>query len=220
MWKQKCCWECGSTYNLHEHHIFYGNGLRGLSEKYGLKVWLCYEHHQGAEGVHKHPNGELDLRLKRNGQMLFEARYGGREAYMKVFGKNYLEDKPQVEFYVTSVRGGKLTFEKYKGFSMIKNGVEIYFAKLRKTGNKGFDYYIPIDPYTGIKTPGNSFMANTITEGMLDQAVLDIVQARVGERRFKVLEREYSYDQWRKVFEFGCKNAAEKEGKGGKSHNR
>lgn len=34
------CYLSGRTDWLEEHHIFYGQGRRKLSEQYGLKVWL------------------------------------------------------------------------------------------------------------------------------------------------------------------------------------
>ena len=49
---EKECWFCGRC-EVEEHHIFYGTANRKLSEKYGLKVWLCPEHHRSSKyGVH------------------------------------------------------------------------------------------------------------------------------------------------------------------------
>ena len=49
--EKKCC-ITGRTSGLHVHHIFEGKN-RKLSEKYGLKVWLIQELHNGSdEGVH------------------------------------------------------------------------------------------------------------------------------------------------------------------------
>lgn len=58
---KKECYVCRSPY-VEEHHIMYGTANRKLSEKYGLKVWLCHEHHRGNTGVHFNPN--LDSKLK------------------------------------------------------------------------------------------------------------------------------------------------------------
>ena len=47
----KECYLCRRMYNLRttrgleEHHILFGRGRRELSERYGLKVWLCHNHH-------------------------------------------------------------------------------------------------------------------------------------------------------------------------------
>lgn len=85
---EKECFVCKTIYNLHNHHIFYGTANRRLSEKYGLKVWLCGNHHNlSNEGVHF--NRKLDLYIKKIGQAAFEKTHT-REEFMKIFGKNYL----------------------------------------------------------------------------------------------------------------------------------
>lgn len=85
---EKICFVCGSRYNLHSHHVFFGTANRKQSEKYGMKVWLCQEHHTGSHGVHF--NKDLDLRLKKFAQRIFEAKYGDRNDFRRVFGKSYL----------------------------------------------------------------------------------------------------------------------------------
>ena len=86
---EKECFVCGTTYNLHSHHCLYGTANRKQAEKYGLKVWLCQEHHTGASGVHF--NKDLDLYLKKLSQEAFEGKYGARNEFIRVFGKNYLD---------------------------------------------------------------------------------------------------------------------------------
>lgn len=87
--KQKVCLVCNTSYNLHEHHIFGGTANRRMSEKFGLKVFLCARHHNMSnEGVHF--NKELDLSIKQLGQKYFERRYGTREYFIEKFGKSYL----------------------------------------------------------------------------------------------------------------------------------
>lgn len=86
--KNKQCWVCQTTYNLHSHHICYGTANRKQSEKYGLKVFLCMEHHTGNFGVHH--NKPLDLTLKKVAQTKFEEIHGSREEFRKIFGKSYL----------------------------------------------------------------------------------------------------------------------------------
>lgn len=73
---------------LEEHHIFFGNPGRKLSEKYGLKVYLTPENHRGNNGPHQ--NREMDLYLKRLAQEAFEQIHGSREDFFKIFGRNYL----------------------------------------------------------------------------------------------------------------------------------
>lgn len=86
--KEKECYVCGTTHNLHEHHCLYGTSNRKQAERYGLKVYLCQEHHTGGSGVHF--NRGLDLKLKKLSQEYFEAHYGNREDFIRVFGKSYL----------------------------------------------------------------------------------------------------------------------------------
>ena len=83
------CFVCGSPY-VEEHHCIYGRGLRALSDKYGLVVPLCAEHHRGQTGVHMQPNKGLDLHLKKLAQEKFEAHIGARNEFIRVFGKSYL----------------------------------------------------------------------------------------------------------------------------------
>lgn len=102
------CYIChmnGNDYrqrDIEEHHIFYGPN-RSLSERYGLKVYLCRFHHQGDirgnyEAVHNNPDRTTDRILKAAGQRAWEecfavAEAGTEEAHAEfraVFGKNYL----------------------------------------------------------------------------------------------------------------------------------
>lgn len=76
---------------IQEHHAIFGTAGRALSEKYGLKVYLCLEHHtSGPEAVHN--NAGNALIVKRDAQSAFMSHYPGLD-WMKIFGKNYfLED--------------------------------------------------------------------------------------------------------------------------------
>ena len=47
------------------------------------------DHHTGNHGVHQ--DRKLDWIIKRAGQREFEKQYG-RNEFMAIFGKNYLED--------------------------------------------------------------------------------------------------------------------------------
>jgi hypothetical protein len=79
----------GATYNLEEHHIFFGTANRKISEKYGLKVWLTSEEHRGTYGVHGKYGKTLDEKLKREAQKKFEKNHT-REEFIRLIGKNYL----------------------------------------------------------------------------------------------------------------------------------
>lgn len=88
MQTEKRCYVCGTTYNIHEHHIYYGMANRKQSEKHGFKVYLCGRHHNlSNEGVHF--DHELDLRIKQDCQRLFEKTHS-REEFINIIGKNYL----------------------------------------------------------------------------------------------------------------------------------
>lgn len=84
---EKECFFCGRTDRLQDHHIFFGEKNRKHSEKYGLKVWLCVEHHTGKESVHR--SAAMDKVLKMRAQAKFEETHS-REEFMRIFGKNYL----------------------------------------------------------------------------------------------------------------------------------
>lgn len=70
--KERECYVCHNP-KVEEHHIFYGTANRKLSEKYGLKVWLCPYHHRGATGVHFNP--KLDDKLKGIAEQRFAEEY-------------------------------------------------------------------------------------------------------------------------------------------------
>ena len=82
------CIVCGTTYNLHKHHIFYGSANRKQSEKYGCWCFLCARHHNMSnEGVHF--NKSLDIELKQRTQRKFIEVYPALD-FLRVFGKNYI----------------------------------------------------------------------------------------------------------------------------------
>ena len=91
---EKECYLCRYLYdfentrNLHDHHIFFGTANRKLSEKYGLKVYLCINHHtEGLGAVHK--NIDYDYILKKIAQKKFEETHTRKE-FMHIFGRNFL----------------------------------------------------------------------------------------------------------------------------------
>lgn len=84
---RKECWFCGSRSGLEVHHIFAGVANRRISEKYGLKVWLCHQHHTGTDGAQY--DKEKNLQLKQEAQRKFEAIYD-HEMWMRLIRKNYL----------------------------------------------------------------------------------------------------------------------------------
>lgn len=80
---KKECYICRSPF-VEEHHIFYGTANRKLSEKYGLKVWLCPKHHRGETGVHF--NQKLNDKLRG----IAEERF--REIYPYNFNRLFYGD--------------------------------------------------------------------------------------------------------------------------------
>ena len=84
---EKICYFCFRTYGLERHHIMAGTANRKLSEKYGLWVWLCKDHHTGNGGAQYEK--VLNILLKQRAQQAFESIHG-HELWMDVFRKNYL----------------------------------------------------------------------------------------------------------------------------------
>lgn len=75
---------------LNEHHVVFGHANRRLSEKYGLKVYLCIDHHlYGSDAVHR--NKAVNDYLCKEAQKCFEEKYPNL-SFLGVFGKNYLDD--------------------------------------------------------------------------------------------------------------------------------
>lgn len=88
--KEKQCFITGArNVPLEKHHIYFGPGLRKISDKHGFWVWLTPEMHRGTDGVHGKNGHELDLRLKRACQRKFEET-NTREAFMELIGRSYL----------------------------------------------------------------------------------------------------------------------------------
>lgn len=87
---------------LDEHHVFVGTNRKN-SEEYGLKVYLCHNHHiYGPEAVHN--NAEIRHELQRIAQREFEKRYGHAK-FMEVFGRNYLDQEEMKEDVQTEIQG-------------------------------------------------------------------------------------------------------------------
>lgn len=69
--------------------FFEGTARRRLSEKYGLKIWLCHRHHTTDPRYSIHYQKALDLDLKRIAQKEFEKTHT-REEFIDIFTKSYL----------------------------------------------------------------------------------------------------------------------------------
>ena len=89
------CYICGRNahadyFGLEEHHVFGGYGIRPISEKYGLKVYLChYCHNEPPNGVHF--NKEIRLALQSKVQRIAMKYYGWSvEEFRATIGKSYI----------------------------------------------------------------------------------------------------------------------------------
>lgn len=83
------CYVCQRTTHTELHHIFYGHGLRPVSDRLGLTVYLCPDCHKGTYGVHGKNGKALNYDLKQIAQFTYEETHS-REEWMKEVGKNYL----------------------------------------------------------------------------------------------------------------------------------
>lgn len=97
--REKRCYITGKRGVLEKHHIYFGIGMRQISEQYGFWVYLTAEQHRGTDGVHGKEGHALDLRLKQDCQRRFEEGHS-RAEFMAIIGRNYLaedtEKKPQL----------------------------------------------------------------------------------------------------------------------------
>lgn len=86
--KDKECFFCKTTLDLHKHHVIHGTANRKLSDKHGCWIWLCATHHNmSSDSVHMNHN--MDMVVKKITQEKFEREYG-HDKWMAVFGKNYI----------------------------------------------------------------------------------------------------------------------------------
>lgn len=93
--KERSCYLCmilngdyATRSGLHEHHVIEGTSGRRLSERWGLKVYLCLQHHTvGNHAVHN--NAEIRRLLQRRAQEIFEEKHS-HQLWMQVFGRNYI----------------------------------------------------------------------------------------------------------------------------------
>lgn len=91
----RTCYLCIRLHNdyqkqnyLQEHHVVFGTSNRKLSEKFGLKVYLCDAHHEHSKEA-VHVNTEIRKMLCEDAQREFEKKYP-ELSFLKVFGKNYI----------------------------------------------------------------------------------------------------------------------------------
>ena len=85
--KEKNCYFCGTTLNLHLHHIYFAAN-RKISDKNGFTTYLCQEHHTGLSGVHL--NIEKDLELKRACEQWYLNNGHTKTEFIQLIGHNYI----------------------------------------------------------------------------------------------------------------------------------
>ena len=93
----KRCFVCGTTNDLHVHHIFEGAANRKKSEEDDMKIYLCgYHHNMSNAGIHY--NKELELKVKKLAQQVWMKQFVPNlpledqiEAFIKRYGRNYLD---------------------------------------------------------------------------------------------------------------------------------
>ena len=91
------CFICGRNAHadfcgLEEHHCFEGYGRRQISERYGLKIYICGDrcHRNGPKSVHK--NAKVDRAVKKYAQKKAMKYYGWTiEQFIEKFRKNYID---------------------------------------------------------------------------------------------------------------------------------
>lgn len=95
--KDGTCYLCMKLHNnyaiyftVHEHHVYPGNPNRQISEENGFKVYLCPGHHEFTKAAVHENRGHMEL-IQKDCQREYEKTHT-RQQFMKLIGKNYLED--------------------------------------------------------------------------------------------------------------------------------
>lgn len=101
---------------LHEHHVIFGWANRRLSERYGLKVYLCLQHHEiGSEAIHH--NDEISDMVQAYAQRAFEKKWPEKN-FREIFGRNYILNA-EIEIEENVEKSGSVA-----GFTLISDGLE------------------------------------------------------------------------------------------------
>lgn len=86
---EKVCYITGSTFGLHDHHV-YGGSYHNASERYGLKIWLRADWHVGTNYcIHK--DKHLRERIQREVQLkAMEIYHWTLEDWIEKIGRSFL----------------------------------------------------------------------------------------------------------------------------------
>lgn len=86
----KHCYECGESYGIEIHHVFFGRNRKN-ADKDGCVVPLCKYHHTGLLGVHGKKGEDLDTKLKKLTELKWlEYNNATIEDFIKRYRINYL----------------------------------------------------------------------------------------------------------------------------------
>ena len=77
----------GKWGKVEEHHVFSGP-CRKTSDRYGFVVHLCRKCHSLIHDSEK--GADMKLYLHQRGQMIYEERFGNRQAFIQEFIRSYL----------------------------------------------------------------------------------------------------------------------------------
>lgn len=107
-----------------EHHVIFGTANRKLSERYGLKVYLCIPHHTGGQKA-VHQNAEMALLLKIRAQRAFRERFPVLN-WMEIFKKNYDTELDQGQQAEPEEQDGEQEAmrQQAEGFRFLEKGLE------------------------------------------------------------------------------------------------
>lgn len=86
---KRCYFTDTETGPLERHHIYFGAGMRQISDKHGFWVWLKPEWHRGTQGVHGRDGHKIDLRLKQDCQRKFEETHTRQSLWQLSAGITY-----------------------------------------------------------------------------------------------------------------------------------
>lgn len=126
----------GHYTSIEEHHVFEGWANRRKSEHWGLKIYLCNEHHNQTNSESIHNNEEIETMVKQIAQRAFEERYGHSE-FMAEFGKNYLDEEEWFETELELVPEKKVVDN---GMRFCEEAIDVDFGLWEQGGQYCFAF--------------------------------------------------------------------------------
>jgi len=111
---------------LEEHHCIHGTANRQLSERWGLKVYLCPAHHRR---LHNNEDGRKDdIYVMLAAQAAFKSRYPDKD-FKSIFGRNIIDTLPsgsekEVGAAINAAGTGDNEAKETAGFIPVDNQME------------------------------------------------------------------------------------------------